>query len=290
MLPKPRGFTLIELLTVIAIIGVLIALLLPAVQASREAARASSCRNNLRQLGLGLHQYHDPHGCLPPAYLGNLTDWGSPHWSWSAFLLPYVEQQPLYDALQINTQPFGYGASFAAPCALTQMSLGVFVCASDSGGVLNQLKDFFAKSNYRSITGNQATTSTTFDILSSQDGLFYLNSCLPFAAITDGTSNTLALGECSLTPQNQGYVAALWAGMRGTVDGMTYISDAMWCINSDPAYTINGQAQQAFSSNHPGGAQFVFADGSVHFLAQSIDGATLERLAARNDGLPIGDY
>ena len=121
------------------------------------------------------------------------------------------------------------------------MSLGVFVSRLGQRRRSQSLKDFFAKSNYRSITGNQATTSTTFDILSSQDGLFYLNSCLPFAAITDGTSNTLALGECSLTPRIKDTWRPYGRGC-GTVDGMTYISDAMWCINSDPAYTINGQA------------------------------------------------
>ena len=133
MLSKSRGFTLIELLVVIAIIGVLIALLLPAVQASREAARCTACRTNLRQMGIALHHYHDAHGCFPPAYLGNLADWSGPHWSWSAFILPYLEQQPLYELLGINTQPFGYGAGFAPPCPLTQQSLDVFVCPSDCG-------------------------------------------------------------------------------------------------------------------------------------------------------------
>jgi len=109
-------------------------------------------------------------------------------------------------------------------------------------------------------------------------------------AMTDGSSNTVAAGECLLDPQSQGHVAALWAGMRGSDGGTTYISDAMWALNSDPAFTINGQAEQAFSSHHPGGAQFVFGDGAVHFLKQTMDGTTLERLAARNDGLPVGDY
>src|SRR3990167_4961613 len=92
MLSKARGFTLVEILVVIAIIGVLIGLLLPAVQAAREAARRARCGNNLRQIGIGLHNYHEVHRTFPPGYLGTPADFTGPHWSWSAFLLPYVEQ------------------------------------------------------------------------------------------------------------------------------------------------------------------------------------------------------
>ena len=179
---------------------------------------------------------------------------------------------------------------FAPPCAATQIPLSVFVCPSDVGPRLNQRKGFHAKSNYRGVEGTCATLTTTYAILASQNGVFYLNSSLPCAAITDGLSNTLMVGECSLDPGEQGHVAALWAGMRGTENGLTYISDTMWCVNSDPAYSINGQADQAFGSNHPGGAQFLFCDGSVHFLKQTINGKVLECLAARNDGQPVGDY
>jgi prepilin-type N-terminal cleavage/methylation domain-containing protein len=290
MVSKARGFTLVELLVVIAIIGVLIALLLPAVQGAREAGRRIRCGNNLHQLGVGLHNYHDAHRAFPPAYLADRTNWTGPHWSWSAFLLPYLEQQPLFQALGVTTKEFGDGVSLAPPCAETQTPLDVFVCPSDAGPALNHRKSFHAKSNYRGVEGSQATLTTTYDILSNQDGSFYMNSRVSIDAMIDGSSNTAAVGECRLDPQSQGHVAALWAGMRGSQDGVTYISDAMWALNSDPAFTINGQADQAFSSHHPGGAQFVFGDGAVHFLKQTMDGATLERLAARNDGLPVGDY
>ena len=112
---KPRGFTLVELLVVIAIIGVLIALLLPAVQAAREVARRARCGNNLRQLGIGLHNYHSVYDCFPPGYLGDANTYKAPHWSWSTFLLPYLEQQPLYNVLGVSTLTFGNGASIAYP-------------------------------------------------------------------------------------------------------------------------------------------------------------------------------
>jgi len=285
-----RGFTLVELLAVIAIIGIIVALLLPAVQAAREAVRRSSCNNNLHQLGIALNNYHSAHQVFPPAYFGDRTTWTRPHWSWSTFLLPYLEQQPLYVTLGVGPKEFGYGADFAPPCDATQIPLGVFTCPSDVGPRLNHRKGSHAKSNYRGVEGSRATETASYDILSRQNGVFYLNSSLPFAAITDGSSSTLMVGECLLTPGDQGHVATLWAGMRGTESGITYISDAMWCVNADPAYCINGQADQAFSSNHPGGAQFLFCDGSVHFLKQTVDGKVLECLAARNDGLPVGDY
>ncbi len=224
MLPRAKGFTIIELLAVVAIIGLLIALLLPAVQAAREATRRVGCGNNLRQLGIALHHYHDARQVFPPAYLANLTNWTGPHWSWSAFLLPYVEQQPLYDALGVGTKEFGYGASFALPCAETQVPLDSFICPSDVGPLLNQRKSFHAKSNYRGVEGSHATLSTSYAILASQDGVLYMNSCLPMAAITDGASNTLFVGECLLDPADQGHVAALWAGMRGSDNSGTYIA------------------------------------------------------------------
>jgi prepilin-type N-terminal cleavage/methylation domain-containing protein/prepilin-type processing-associated H-X9-DG protein len=290
MRSKARGFTLIELLVVIAVIAVLVGLLLPAVQAAREAARRARCANNLRQIGVGLQDYHVTHGAFPPGYLGSLADYTGPHWTWSAYLLPHLEQQPLYQALAVATQQFASGVSFAPPSVEGQMRLEVFICASDTGETLNHRKGFYAKSNYRGVTGSQALLRTTYDALANQDGVVYLNSLVSIGEILDGSSNTTAVGECMLDPQPQGHVAALWAGMRGTQGGSVYISDTMWFVNSDPAFRINGSGDQAFSSRHPGGAQFGFADGSVHFLQETIDGTTLERLASRNDGQPVGDF
>jgi prepilin-type N-terminal cleavage/methylation domain-containing protein/prepilin-type processing-associated H-X9-DG protein len=287
---KPRGFTLVELLVVIVIIGVLVALLLPAVQAAREAARRARCGNNLRQLGIGLHNYHCVYDCFPPGYLADANTYKAPHWSWSTALLPYLEQQPLYGVLGVGTLTFGNGASMAPPSPATQTPLSVFTCPSDTGPALNASKGGHAKSNYRAILGSQGSTTDNYTTITTANGVFYLNSCTTTTAITDGTSVTLAVGECSLDPTGQTYIGTLWAGMRGSDSQYVYTSDAMWWINSDPLYCINGTAPQAFSSRHPGGAHFVFADGSVHFLQESIDGQTLERLACRNDGQPVGSF
>lgn len=284
----PKGHTLLELLVVAGVVGILVALLLPAVQAAREAARRTECAHHLRQIGLGLQHYHGDHGAFPPGYAAAESRWNGPNWSWSSFLLPYLEQDPLYDALGISRERFGGGAEFAPPTAETQIPLCVFRCPSDAGPPLNHHKGRHATSNYRSVTGCETALWVHFLNLSSRDGVFFLNSHISVDNIPDGSSQTIAVGECMLEYSEEGKRATIWAGMRGTLDDVVYISDAMWWLNSQPAYRLNGSAPQAFSSCHPAGVGFVFADGSVHFLHESIEGRTLERLAGRADGHCVG--
>src|SRR5437868_4869579 len=157
---RPRGFTLIELLVVIAIIAVLIGLLLPAVQKIRETASRTRCANNLKQLGLGLHNYNYTLGTFPPGYRAKGIGVG---WGWGAYLLPFLEQQATYDALGVASKPFGDGGTLAAPTPLTQTTLNVFVCPSDTGPDLNTLKRNHAKSNYRGICGPTLPTNFIID-------------------------------------------------------------------------------------------------------------------------------
>jgi prepilin-type N-terminal cleavage/methylation domain-containing protein/prepilin-type processing-associated H-X9-DG protein len=274
---RPSGFTLIELLVVMAIIAVLIGLLLPAVQKVREAASRTRCANNLKQLGLGLHNYNYTLGVFPPGYRAKGLGVG---WGWGAYLLPFVEQRAMYDALGVTSKPFGDGVSLAPPTALTQTVLSVFVCPSDTGPDLNPLKRNHAKSNYRGIGG--PTLPANFIVDYDYGGVLYQNSKVRVADIRDGTSNTLAVGECPLDePTNK--VAAIWAGMDSSGGGVVYISDVFWSIDAGD-FRINGPGPQAFGSRHAGGAQFGFCDGSVRFLRDAADPAKVQILAGRADG------
>jgi len=278
---------LVELLVVIAIIGILIALLMPAVQAAREAGRRTQCRDNLHNIGIALHLYHDIQGTFPAGFETPINGFWKPSWSWSALVLPYLEQNSLHSDLGVTT-----GALFPLnPTRLTQMELSIFECPSDSDPTsLNHRKRNHGKSNYHGVLGNFSQYTASANVLRHQNGTFYADSTVSMGKIIDGTSNTLVVGEIKLVTTSSGKKAALWAGMRGIYGGGFQISDTMWWINGEDRWKINGTGEQAFSSNHPGGAQFVFADDSVHFLSENTDGKTLERLAARNDGEQPGDY
>jgi prepilin-type N-terminal cleavage/methylation domain-containing protein len=292
-----HGFTLVELLVVIAIIAVLIGLLLPAIQSAREAGRRVSCQNHLHQLGVALHGYHSSHERFPPGYLANAQNFWYPHWSWSSYVLPYLEEGSAYKALGVESRQFGNGAMLAPATADTQRPMSLFACPSDHGNVLNDRKDLHGKSNYRGVMGNIPMLTIDYLTAMTENGAIYMNSSISTGKITDGSSHTLIVGECTLSGPDPGHNGAIWAGMHGSLDNPAttthetiLISDAMWWVNSDPDWCINGSGLQAFGSNHPGGAGFCFADASIHFLRSEIDGATLEKLAARNDGMPVGDY
>ena len=201
-IPSRRGFTLIELLVVIAIIAVLIALLLPAVQAAREAARRSQCVNNLKQLGLGLHNYHQAVGSFPMGVSKNQlnTDQAWGHWSAQALLLPYMEQQPLYNAANFNFRVDGgvpNGYTFNA--TVTQTLISTFLCPSDSeagrrsGNINNYLLSCGTTSIRGQITNGQYVPTRT-------SGMFGWQFTYDIAAIVDGTSNTIAASEGIVGP------------------------------------------------------------------------------------------
>ena len=208
-----RGFTLVELLVVIAIIGILVALLLPAVQAAREAARRMSCGNNLKQIALAIHNYHDTHKTFPPIRGGQLVNGGtqpfgstvtsypgcpgwfnSTGWSWRALILPFVEQQPLYDSINFNVVR-DTGCYSAAPAFTgkdpNQVIIPGYICPSDAWGP----NGTNAPTNYASIWGSNANA---FDGSSNRLGVFGMGSqvsTVKMASITDGTANTVMVGE-----------------------------------------------------------------------------------------------
>ncbi len=276
-----RAFTLVELLVVIAIIGILIGMLLPAVQMVRESARRTDCANKMKQMGLALQSFESSFGYFPSSYNGQDYE---PGWSWATQILPYVEQTNLYNFGDSRHLLFGEGANpVDVPTEYSQTELAFFRCPSDNGPPLNPLRLNHAMSNYRAVAG--PTTTPRFFVDWDFGGIMYQNSSTTFAQILDGTSNTVVLGEC-MFDETTGKRAALWAGMTGLRSGAIWISDVMWWIDAESAQ-VNGDAPQAFSSRHPGGAIFAFCDGSTRFFEEGGDIEILRFLAGRADGVIV---
>ena len=274
------------MLVVIAIIGILIGMLLPAVQSVREAARRIDCANNLHQFGLALHNYESSHGDFPPAYqtlLPEMIPDQRPGWGWGSFLLPFAEQTNLRNTVDIHNTQFGGGPNPAQPNEYTTTPLALFRCPSDVGPALNPIRLGHAMSNYRAVAGPDSTSHGFFEQYYDYGGILFHNSSVKFADVHDGTSNTLLVGECIFDEQTSKR-AAIWAGMSGRRNGGIWISDVMWWID-DEAASINGPAPQAFSSQHPGGAQFAFCDGSTRLFRDSSNISILRYLAGRDDGV-----
>lgn len=342
-----RGFTLVELLVVIAIIGVLVALLLPAIQAAREAARRMSCQNNLKQIGLGMHLYHDVSNTLPPGAIPSpamRANWGSNsggHFTWGAAILPHIEQTGLYDQLGVAS-----GASPSAVTGLMQTPLEVFLCPSRTAPDLNtdRLVDGIEVVTANYVANWQSSGGDGGDQMSEDDstirevsGVFGVSpgelgqqNRLAFEDVKDGTSNTVMVAERAWIVSNQ----AASAGNALAVDQLNNGRDLDdFCgavVHASRGGPINAPADfewqrenphngnmsdrtpdwdSGVSSNHPGGAQVVMVDGSVQFLAETIefqeasytfswggevDYVTLpglyQKLFDRQDGFPVGEF
>jgi prepilin-type N-terminal cleavage/methylation domain-containing protein len=300
--PK-RGFTLVELLVVIAIIGVLVALLLPAVQAAREAARRSQCSNNLKQLSLALLNYETAHGTLPPAGID------SNQMSWAVLLLPFYEQQALYDQFNFNK---GSWNSFNRITLVQGIRIKAIICPdlttkADSYSVFVSTPDESTVSalHYYAVLGpnGPAAAGTNqqyivqgvdqgFGFCAAQgafgqgrwDGTNVIPISNPLRTFTDGTSNTLLLGEMAWPkyPYWRPWTRGYYSDTRGT---LLYASkNVRNPINSKFSDPWN---DASLGSLHPTGCMFSRADGSVQFMRQNIDMVSYRALASRDGGEPL---
>jgi prepilin-type N-terminal cleavage/methylation domain-containing protein/prepilin-type processing-associated H-X9-DG protein len=304
---RPRSaFTLIELLVVIAIIAILIGLLLPAVQKVREAAARAKCTNNLKQIGVGLHNYHGVYNSFPPGYRTNKTD--TSIWGWGTDLLPYIEQENLYKLLNPQGQTLMQAGT--ANFALLQSTIPGYICPSDTntGGNLNnnRLLGWAPAGQFAGISNYVVAGGNTDGSLSGGQAVFTNDTGVNVLQITDGSSNTFAAGE-RMTQQNSSSgtlnaYAALWCGgdtSSGTTQGDGAIR-AFTQYQMQTGYRTSDNKNYpayAFSSMHTGGANFLLCDGSVRFVNQGIGynyenrpyTATYSKLGDRTDGQPLGN-
>tara|TARA_Y100000385_G_scaffold290195_1_gene362362 strand:- start:1850 stop:2728 length:879 start_codon:yes stop_codon:yes gene_type:complete len=284
-LRRHRAFTLIELLVVIAIIGVLVGLLLPAVQQAREAARRTSCVNNMKQLALAIHNYKDAQKVIPPGWQkpADLTNFGYRNfWGWGTFILPFTEQTALYDQINFGHQ---WLIDSGVNKGISATQLAGRCCPSDTMGLINTKRNNNGKSNYLGSFGNKVINNTQYTT-STNRGVFTENSKLRFRDITDGVSQTIMLGERIGDRGN--YKAGLWVGVRSLGNGPECTVGRGPGSATNIINTINGSNAWTLSvSNHPGGANVAKVDGSVAFLTNSINVTAYRYMIQIDDGQVI---
>lgn len=304
---RRRGFTLIELLVVIAIIAILVALIMPAVQQAREAARRSECRNNLKQLTLAIHNYHDRFKQFPPGITShnneatNIRSTQSAFWTWIAFTLADLDQKNMYDLIDFNSP--AYANPNMQNQSIILVELAVLNCPSDPNSQLIGRSPFnfdYGSTSYLGVSGDGGVGYSTPPFTTgtfchnqtdspSNTGIFFGNSTTTADSIRDGATNTLAIGE-RVVPQNADW--GWWAG-PGAIN---------WCPNgyidvvmpTDDFFGLGGLKDSGPNDPNPenhwwshhsgGGAFFSFADGHVGFLSYSMDHNVLKALSTIDGG------
>ncbi len=310
--PRKSGFTLIELLVVIAIIAVLIALLLPAVQQAREAARRSQCKNNLKQFGLAYANYHDTNKVYPPC--GTSSGWGLSHWMAT---LPFIDQEPKYKQLRFNLvggigPGYTYNATSVNRAAVTGFAPPSYNCPSSD---LNKFgtRDLQVIPTYTGVAGNDifavgTQTAASGSGIMSSSGVLVPNTApgaggrLGISSIKDGSSNQLFIVEQSswgFAPGNpqvdirDGVTCYAWMGANWGDRAFTSTT-VRYPINFRDS-TVNGMVanngnNKGIHSAHVGGAHVLVSDGTVKFLAQTMNITVLKNLCSRSDNAPVGNF
>ncbi len=328
MTRKARGFTLIELLVVIAIIAVLIALLLPAVQQAREAARRTQCKNNLKQLGLALHNYESTTRVFPPSRI-NIS---SPRFqvSWVTLCLPYMDQAPMYNLYnanknwydpandQVTTSPLPMMTCPSAGGARTVPTAALYTAISNG---LRSDTPLWGFSDYGSVNAvrnafNVAAGGTSWGVREMDGAMGRGPQGTRIAQITDGTSNTIMVGEDSNRPN-------LWINKQPTpnpktsaASGTAWTDDGWGWADINGGFSLDGSGptglnntsnnngttvilgscfinctnDSEFYSFHTGGVQVLMCDGSVRFVSENTSGTTLTAIGTRSNGEIVGDF
>ena len=312
---RARGFTLVELLVVIAIIGVMVGLLLPAVQAAREAARRMQCTNNLKQIGLALHNYESAYRTFPPGFFSRVTGpWPGggnapipevgPGWSVFGMILPQLEQANLHSIINFNlpiTDPANQAARSTKvkeyQCPSDAWNTPVTVWPTTIG-----VSDLAPSSYTCSLGGGNPANAPGYTAMYEEqpfNGMFHRNVAVRHADITDGTSNTIGLGErasmftpngwAGVIPTAQTVFSPLIAQRRGQVVGQTVrpaITMATVHVRTGGPNAPTG-SPGGFWSPHTGGCIFLLMDGSTHTIATAVDMPIYRAMAGRNDGIPV---
>lgn len=290
-----RGLTIVELLVVLGIVAILLGLMLPALQQAQQDARMAGCKNNLKQIAIGLHNYHDTYNCFPPGFVSKESHAGSGRrYGWQASLSPFLDQAPLFNQLNFSAPP-------ADPrhTALAKSVIPVLRCPADRTPATNPLRGDLGTSNY---PGNNGPTSFprwaplggsdfwpgTVESPMRTDGLFARNTRVGLRDITDGSSNTVMVLERSFSSG-----AAIWIG----VTDVSHEEDTL----VDMSHSSRPNASRSSSSSqHKGGVNLVMCDGAVKFIANSIQSTPVsapggqiglwQRLSHKSDGLPLSEF
>ncbi|WP_298864758.1 DUF1559 domain-containing protein [uncultured Gimesia sp.] len=293
---KPRGFTLIELLVVIAIIAILIALLLPAVQQAREAARRTQCKNNLMQISLAIQNYEMAFEVLPAGVYNQTGPIKNEpvgyHMGWLAGMMPYLDQQPLFRAIDFKQSVYAPDNQ-----QVRKAPVSVMRCPSDPHQSLTRS---VAEDNIEIYQTNYAACYNGGDAPINVDntGVMYLNSSVSYEQITDGSSNTIFIGEHLFKETDLGWMSGTKASLRNTGSFNADFPKSAGAYNRKPPQPLPDEEADdknqnpvdpllkvgGFGSYHVGGAQFGLGDGSVRFLSENIDAALFEQLGNRADG------